>query len=80
MTQSKACAASIILKKPFEPKKSDWPLADVIPVEFNTEKKRGGEEFDLRVKLEQEKLEELWKQRNGKKKKKKARGGGSGCA
>ena len=60
MAQFKARPATVILKKPFEPKKADRPLTDITAVELNTEKRaKEREEFDLKVKLEQAELDEL---------------------
>jgi hypothetical protein len=58
--QFKARPAVVLHKKPFEPKKSSYPLIDITAVELNTERRaKEREEFDTRIKLEQAKLEEL---------------------
>ncbi|PSN57200.1 Glycine--tRNA ligase [Blattella germanica] len=54
MAQFKARPATVILKKPFELKKSDRPLTDITAVELNTEKRaKEREEFEMKLKLEQ---------------------------
>jgi len=58
--QFKARPASVIHKKPFEPRKSERPLTDITTVKLNTElRAKEREEFDTMVKAEHAKLEEL---------------------
>jgi hypothetical protein len=58
--QFKAQPATVIHKKPFEPKKSDCPLTDITAVELNTERRaKEREEFNAKIRLEQAELEEL---------------------
>ncbi|KAJ9580425.1 hypothetical protein L9F63_024401 [Diploptera punctata] len=65
MAQFKARPATVITKKPFQPKKADRPLTDITAVELNTEKRaKEREEFDLKVKMEQAHLEELRRRRD----------------
>ena len=60
MAEFKARPATVILKKPFEPKKSDRPLTDITAKSLNTEKRaKEREQFDLKVQMEQAELDEL---------------------
>jgi hypothetical protein len=58
--QFKARPATVLYKKPFEPKKSSNPFTDITAVELNTERRaKEREEFDTKIKLEQAELEEF---------------------